>query len=191
MRLKLVVIFSGVLLLLPYLAQAQVKFGGGLRGGILGYNQNEIDAHHFFWGLQGRVRLVKFLGAELSYQKRTDNFNFRNGNIELQTRPIQLSGFFYPLGMFPVSPYFVGGTGWYHFDITVTGDLNLPYVSGQGTFSLSENATHIGVGVEGFIGDHFSVGADVRKIFLTVHNPLITNLRFNAYFVNFMANFYF
>jgi hypothetical protein len=188
MRLTLVVIV--LTLLLPICAHAQVQFGIGARAGILGYNQSEIDTHALFWGAQARARLVKYFAAELSYQKRSDNFQINRGSIELVTKPLELSAIFYPLAVLPVSPYIVGGTGWYFLDITVRGDLGLPYITGEGTLSLTEHAPHIGVGVEGFIGDHFSVGADVRKVFLSIDNQLI-NYKLDAYFVNFTATYYF
>ena len=72
--------------------------------------------------------------------------------------------------MIPVTPYFLGGTGWYHLKATIEGDLDLPYVFGEGSVSITETAPHIGAGVEAFIGDHFSVGGDVRWVFLDFEN---------------------
>jgi hypothetical protein len=92
--------------------------------------------------------------------------------------------------MLPVSPYFVAGTGWYYLTATIQGDLGLPYVFGQGSIHLTETAPHIGVGAEVFVGDHFSIGGDVRKIFLEFNTSLI-NYKFDAYFVNVAGTFYF
>ena len=188
MRLTLVVIVLS--LVLPICAHAQVQFGLGARAGILGYNQSEIDTNALFWGAQARVRLVKYFSAELSFQRRTDNFQINQGNIELVTKPLELSAIFYPLAFLPISPYIVGGTGWYFIDITVRGDLGLPYITGEGTLSLTPHAPHIGVGAEVFIGDHFSFGGDVRKVFLSIDNQLI-RYRVSPYFVNFTATYYF
>lgn len=189
MKLKLSLLFIG--LILPLCTQASdVQFGVGGRTSLLSYNQTEINQSRLFWGAHGRVRVMKYFAGEVSIQRREDNFRVHNGEIVLETTPLQLSGIVYPLAMAPVSPYVVGGTGWYFLTATVTGDLGLPYVFGEGSINLTETAPHIGVGVEFFAGDHFSMGGDVRKIFLTFNTDLI-NYKFDAYFVNVAATFYF
>lgn len=186
----------GFLMFLPMLASAQIQFGGGVRAGVFGYDQSVLEGNKVFWGFHGRVRVMKFFAGELSYQTREDTFQINRGEIDLKTRPVQLSGIVYPLGFFFISPYVVFGTGWYHFDITVKGDLGLPFVAGEGTISVSETAPHIGLGVEAFFLDHFSVGADVRRVNVKIDNPIISGLKvqgleLNAYMVNIMGTFYF
>jgi hypothetical protein len=134
--------------------------------------------------------VMRYLVGEVSLQKREDNFNLRGGSIELDTVPLQFSAVVYPLAMLPVSPYFVAGTGWYFLTATVTGDIDLPYVTGQGTIEHTEQAFHIGVGAEGFIGKHVSIGGDVRKVFLDFETSVI-RYEFDAYLVNVGATFYF
>lgn len=195
MKRTLVMIFLG-LLLLPLCASAQVQVGGGVRAGLFGYNEDHLDGTKLFWGAHGRVRVLKFLGAEISYQTREDSLRLNQGDIKLKTTPIQLSGIVYPLGFFFISPYIVFGTGWYDFDITVTGDIGLPFVVGEGTISVSEKAPHIGIGVEAFFMDHFSVGADVRKVNVKIQNPIVQSLQIeglelNAYMFNITGTFYF
>jgi Outer membrane protein beta-barrel domain len=176
---------------LPLCAESQsVQFGLGARVSSFGYDQDELDTSRVFWGGQARLRVMKYLGGEASLQTREDNFDFRFGNIKLNTTPLQLSGVVYPLAMFPVTPYFLAGAGWYFLRATVTGDVDLPYVFGEGTIEVTETAPHIGVGVEAFIGGHFSFGADARRVFLDFETSLI-NYKVNAYFVNIGATFYF
>ena len=190
MRLKLGLIFFCALI--PLCASAQeLQFGLGPQAGVLSYNQDQISSTKLAWGGHARLRAFKYFAAEFSAQRREDNFNFRNGNIDLETIPLQLSGIVYPLGMFPVSPYFLAGTGWYFFNVTIRGNLGLPFVTGEGTISVTETAPHIGVGVEAFVGKHWSVGADARKVFLTFNSDIIRNIKFDAYFVNVGATFYF
>ena len=189
MKRTLVVIFIG--LLLPMAASAQsLQLGLGIDTSLLSYNQNEINGSRAFWGGHARLRVMKYFAGEFSVQKREDNFSVHNGNIKLDTVPMQLSGIVYPLGMFPVSPYFVAGTGWYYLTATITGDLNLPYVTGEGTIHHTENAWHIGVGAEAFIGKHFSFGGDVRKVFLDFRTEII-EYKVDAYLVNIGGTFYF
>ena len=105
MKLTLVMITIGVFL--PFFASAdQFQFGLGIDTSLLSYNQDEISGSRMFWGGHARVRIVKYLSGEVSVQKRQDNFTVRNGSIQLDTIPIQLSGIVYPLAMLPVSPYF-------------------------------------------------------------------------------------
>jgi hypothetical protein len=189
MKITLVMITLG--LLLPVFAYSgDFQFGLGVDTSLLSYNQTEIDGSRMFWGGHARLRMIKYLAAEVSVQKREDNFNIRRGNIKLDTVPVQLSGIVYPLAMWPVTPYFVAGTGWYNLSATITGDLDLPYVTGEGTIHHTENAAHIGVGVEAFIGDHVSFGGDVRKVFLEFETPVI-RYKVDAYLVNAGATFYF
>jgi len=188
MKIRLGLIFLG--LLLPLFADAQIQFGVGARTSLFGYNKDELDGSRVFWGGHGRVRVIKFFAGELSAQYREDNFGFANGNIKLQTVPVQLSAIVYPLAIIPVTPYFLAGTGWYRLKATIDGDLNLPYVFGEGSVVLTETAPHIGAGVEVFIGDRFSVGADVRKVFLNFETDLI-NYKYDAILANVAGTFYF
>jgi len=189
MKLTLGMILIG--LMFPFFASADpVQIGLGFSTSLLSYNQNEIDESRFFWGGHGRVRVMKYVAGEISLQKREDNFSVRGGTIELDTVPLQLSAIVYPLAMFPVSPYFVTGTGWYFLTATVVGDIDLPYVTGQGTIKHTEQAFHIGAGVEAFIGNHVSIGGDVRKVFLDFETSVI-QYKFDAYLVNAGATFYF
>lgn len=189
MKRKLGMIFF--VALLPCLAFAQeLQGGGGIQIGTFGYNQDEIDTSRIFWGAHGRLRVMKYLAGEVSVQRRTDDFSINQGRIELETTPVQLSAMVYPLAMLPVTPYLLGGYGWYFLNVNITGDLGLPYVSGEGTLSHTAKAPHIGVGVEAFVGDHVSVGADIRKVFLEFNTALI-NYKVDAYFANITATFYF
>ena len=189
MKFTLVMIMLG--LLLPIAASAQsFQFGLGLDTSLLSYNQNEISGSRAFWGGHARMRVMKYFAGEFSIQKREDDFNVRHGSIKLDTVPMQLSGIVYPLAMFPVSPYFVAGTGWYYLTATISGDLDLPYVTGIGTIHHTENAWHIGVGVEAFIGNHFSFGGDVRRVFLDFRTAII-EYKVDAYLVNVGGTFYF
>jgi hypothetical protein len=180
-----------VLLLIPLCCHAQEwKIGFGLKTSVLNYNRDELDTSNLLWGGHARVRAFRYFAGELSVQRREDTFGFRDGEIILETVPVQLSAIVYPLANFSVTPYFVGGTGWYYLTATIHGDLDLPYVFGEGSIKITETAPHIGVGVEAFLGDHVSLGADIRKVFLEFNTSLI-NYKFDAYFVNVGATFYF
>jgi Outer membrane protein beta-barrel domain len=176
--------------LLPVFVDAQVQFGLGANTSLFGYNRDELDGGRIFWGGHARVRVIKYFAGEFSVQYREDTFGFRNGDIKLETFPVQLSGIVYPLAMIPITPYFVGGIGWYRLKATINGDLDLPFVFGQGSVVITETAPHIGVGLEAFIGDHFSIGGDVRYVFLDFETDLI-NYKYDAVLTNIAGTFYF
>ena len=189
MKFKLVMICLAILL--PAAAFSQgLQFGAGIQTSLLNYNQRELSTNKLFWGGHARIRAMKYLAGEVSLQRREDVFSVHHGQIDLQTTPLQFSAIVYPLANFQVSPYFLAGTGWYFLTATVTGDLGLPYVTGNGTITHTETAAHIGIGAEAFVGNHFSFGGDVRKIFLTFNTSII-NYKFDAYFVNIGGTFYF
>jgi Outer membrane protein beta-barrel domain len=189
MKFKLVMICFALVVPLSAFAQT-VQFGAGIQSSLLNYNHRELDTNKLFWGGHARIRVMKYFAGEASLQRREDTFSVHHGEIALETTPLQFSAMVFPLAHSIISPYFLAGTGWYFLKATVTGDLGLPYVSGNGTIIHTENASHIGVGVEGFVGNHFSVGGDVRKIFLTFNTDII-QYKFDAYFVNIGATFYF
>lgn len=189
MKRILVLIFLGFCF--PAISSAvNLQFGVGVNFSVLSYNEKGIDDSRVFWGAHGRLRIMKYFAAEVSLQQREDNFRIGDGHLNLKTRPLQLSGIVYPLAMFPVSPYFLAGTGWYYLTADISGDLGLPFVTGEGTIKTTENAYHIGIGVEAFVGRHFSFGADARKIFLEFDTFLI-KYKLEAYVVNIAATFYF
>ncbi len=188
--MKRVMIVLGLLCLPLFAFGEGIQVGLGVNTSLLSYNQDEIDGSRMFWGGHGRIRAFKYLSGEVSLQRREDNFSIRDGSIALTTVPLQISAVIYPLAMLPVSPYVLAGGGWYFLTATVTGDLGLPYVTGSGSIHHTENAFHVGVGVEAFIGKHFSLGADVRKVFLEFNTDVI-QYKVDAYLVNAGATFYF
>jgi hypothetical protein len=190
MRFTLGILLLGACLLPLQASAGPLQVGGGVTVGVLGFKDSQVDTSSLFWGGHARVRVFKYLGGEMSLQTRKDSYGLGNGEISLRTKPLQFSVLVYPLAMLPVTPYFVAGTGWYYFTLTVSGDLGLPFVYGEGSIKLTERVPHVGIGVEAFLGDHFAVGADVRKIYLDFSPPL-SDFKFETYFVNIGATFYF
>jgi hypothetical protein len=103
-----------------------------------------------------------------------------------------LSALYYPIGQRVVSPYLIGGFGWYK--LNATAEIEIGLITIDESISLTESAPHIGAGLEIFVGDHFSAGSDVRKLFFEFETPfgdLTSDVLKYAYLVNIMANFYF
>ena len=180
-------------LLAPDAFSTEWKAGAGLRAGLFSYNEDHLDTLKLSWGGQGKVLIEKYFGAEFSLQRREDTISTRfGGTLDLTTYPIHLSALFFPIGQRTVSPYLIAGFGWYK--LNATAEIDLGPITVRESFSLTESAPHLGGGVEVFVGEHFSAGLDVRKLFFEFETPfgdLTSDVLKYAYLVNIMANFYF
>jgi opacity protein-like surface antigen len=169
------------------------KAGGGIRAGLFSYDEDHLDTLKLSWGGQGKVLIGKYFGAEFSIQKREDTISTRfRTTLNLTTYPIHLSALYYPIGQRVASPYLIAGLGWYK--LNATAEIEIGLITIQESISLTESAPHIGAGLEVFVGDHFSAGLDVRKLFFEFETPfgdLTADVLKYAYLVNIMANFYF
>jgi opacity protein-like surface antigen len=190
---RLLFFFVTLALLASNVYSTEWKAGGGIRAGLFSYNEDHLDTLKLSWGGQGKVLFPKYFGAEFSVQKREDTISTRFGTtIDLDTYPIHLSVLFYPVTQRVVSPYLIAGFGWYK--LNATAEIDIGVITIRESISLSESAPHIGAGVEVFVGDHFSAGLDVRKLFFEFETPfgdLTADVLKYAYLVNIVANFYF
>jgi hypothetical protein len=191
--MKRLLFFFSIVLLSSNVYSTEWKAGGGVRAGLFSYNEDHLDTLKLSWGGQGRVLIEKYFGAEFSLQKREDTISTRfGGTLDLTTYPIHFSALFYPIGQRVVSPYLIAGFGWYKLNATAEIDIGL--ITLRESFSFTESAPHIGGGIEVFVGEHFSAGFDVRKLFFEFETPfgdLTSDVLKYAYLVNIMANFYF
>jgi hypothetical protein len=190
---RLLFFFATLALLSSNVYSTEWKAGGGIRAGLFSYNEDHLDTLKFSWGGQGKALIGKYFGAEFSIQKRNDSISTRFGTtLDITTYPIQLSALFYPIGPRVVAPYLIAGVGWYK--LNVTGEIDLGPIVITESISLTESAPHLGTGIEVFVGEHFSAGFDVRKLFFEFDTPfgdLTADVLKYAYLVNIMANFYF
>lgn len=182
-----------LLLLSSNVYSTEWKVGGGIRAGLFSYNEDHLDTLKLSWGGQGKALIGKYFGGEFSIQKRDDSVSTRFGTtLDLTTYPIHLSALFYPIGPRVVAPYFIAGLGWYK--LNATAEIDIGFITLRESFSLTEFAPHVGAGIEVFIGEHFSAGFDVRKLFFEFDTPfgdLSADVLKYAYLVNIIANFYF
>jgi opacity protein-like surface antigen len=126
-------------------------------GGRAAYIWNQgADAEDgdFFGGAQLRVYLAKFFAIEGSADFRQQQFG--GGTTTVDIYPVQLTGLLYVIPNSPVSPFLLGGVGWYFTD-----------VRGPGGFDESQNRTgaHVGAGIQFFMHRHWSLDATYRYLF--------------------------
>jgi opacity protein-like surface antigen len=104
-------------------------------------------------GAQVRFYLLRFLAIEGSADYRQNKFN----GTTVHTYPVQVSALLYLLPGWRVSPFVLGGAGWYYTT-----------VDGPGGFDDTQNrfGVHAGGGLQWFISRHFSVDSTYRYVWL-------------------------
>jgi opacity protein-like surface antigen len=127
-----------------------VSLGG--RASYFWNNGQNTDSGNWMGGAQLRVYLAKLFAVEGSADYRQARF----ANAFADIYPVQVSGLLYLLPSSPVSPYLLGGVGWYY-----------TRVRGPSGFSRTTNSfgSHVGGGMQFFIHRHWSLDASYRYIF--------------------------
>ncbi len=139
---------------LPSFASADDAVVGSQAGVSLGgramYYRIEGDDHGTLsGGLQLRLHFNSVLALEGSADYRQETLNGRTIDIY----PVQASVLVYLLPGFRVSPYLLGGGGWYY-----------THVHGGGDSSQNRFGPHAGAGLEWFIDQSWSVDGSYRYV---------------------------
>ncbi|MBS0152367.1 MAG: outer membrane beta-barrel protein [Nitrospira sp.] len=116
------------------------------------FNPKEGD-DRWFGGAQVRVHPIRYLAVEGSVDYRRNDF----GSTKVHSYPVQGSLMIYPLGLKRISPFILGGGGWYFTTVT-----------GPGGFDDTQQrfGGHVGGGVQVFISNQVSADASYRHIWL-------------------------
>lgn len=116
------------------------------------FNPKEGD-DRWFGGAQVRVHPIRYLAVEGSVDYRRNDF----GNTKVHSYPVQGSLMIYPFGLKRISPFILGGGGWYFTTVT-----------GPGGFDDTQQrfGGHVGGGVQVFISNQVSADASYRHIWL-------------------------
>jgi hypothetical protein len=114
----------------------------------------DVDAVRMFGG---QVRLVgKRFGLEASIDHRSESLELLNQKVT--ETPLQTS-LLLRMGKGKVSPYLLGGPGWYRRKVESLDDS-------AGSVSATEFGWHAGAGLEILAGRHFGIHGDYRRTFL-------------------------
>jgi hypothetical protein len=159
-----------------------LQFSIGPAGGYL--HAKGADRGTWFVGGQARLHFLMYFAVEASATFHENSYE--HGDIHVTQYPLQLSGMIYPFPMWIISPYLVGGGGWYYTKISYTGSLASISNETDHTFGA-----HGGVGADVRLGASITIDADLRYIFLNPSTSQVKDGDFNYWQVTFGLNFSF
>ncbi len=122
-------------------------------GGRATYFNPKDGDDRWLGGAQARLHLFEYFAIEGSVDYHQSDI----GDTRVHSYPVQASGMIYPLGIRRISPFIMGGGGWYYTTVT-----------GPGNFDETQNrfGVHAGGGAQVFLSNHFSFDATYRYIWL-------------------------
>jgi opacity protein-like surface antigen len=179
---KKIIMFTFILiglLLYPLMGSADEmgKFGLGFRGGW--YKSNDADDGKLYGGFQARWRIFPALAIEGSIDYRTEE-SFPN-NRKITNYPVLVSALFYLIPGAKVSPYLLGGVGWYYSELK----------DNLGTTYSNDFGAHVGGGLDIPLAPQVVFNADLRYYFLNFDNVKVKDLETNGYIISAGLTFYF
>jgi outer membrane protein with beta-barrel domain len=119
----------------------------------------DVDSVRYFGG---QVRLLgPRLGFEVAVDRHSESLELLNQKVT--EIPIQMS-LLLRMGRGRVSPFLLGGPGWYRRKVEPLDD------SSDLTVSTTEFGWHAGIGLEVLASRHFGIHGDYRYTFLDFHN---------------------
>ena len=157
-------------------AQPGVTFGG--RGTY--FHPNDADHGSWSGGAQLRLHITSVIAVEASADYRQSRFE---GTV-VDIYPVQGSLMLYLTPNYPISPYILGGEGWYTTHVR-GGDTTHRY------------GPHAGAGLEAALNRHWTIDGSYRYLWtqsLTVPtsaHPLGKNFSDNGYMVTAALNYRF
>jgi hypothetical protein len=146
------------------------------------FDPKEGDAN-WFGGGQLRLHPFKFLAVEGSVDYRKTDVS----STTVRTFPVQGSALIYPLGTKRLSPFILGGAGWYFTNVEGPGDIDKT----QNRFGA-----HVGGGLQLFLTEYISLDGTYRHIWLEKIESKDASLRDkqfqdNGHMVTFGLNLHF
>lgn len=161
----------------PKAAIPGVTFGG--RASY--YRPKHADAGTLSGGAQLRLHFTEVVAVEGSADYRQTDY----GGTTVDVFPVQASLLLYLAPNFPVSPYVLGGVGWYY-----------THVHGADN-SQNRYGPHAGGGLEVALGRHWSIDGSYRYLWTqsltapTVAHPAGENFSDNGYMLTAALNYRF
>lgn len=149
------VVVPAALFARPLIASAQ-GFGVGARmAWVKADSEVDVDSIRF---TGGQIRLLSSRwGLEVSLDHHSETFELLNQKVT--EWPVQAS-LLVKMASGRVSPYLLGGPGWYKRKVELLNAPNDPDVE------TTEFGWHAGIGLEVLAGSHFGIHGDYRYTFL-------------------------
>ncbi|MBK6879251.1 MAG: porin family protein [Elusimicrobia bacterium] len=118
------------------------------------FKAKDAEEGSYSAGVQARAHLTPVLGVEGSIDYRKDKYA---NDVSIKTYPVQASLLAYLVPHSPISPYLLGGTGWY-----------FTRVSGGTAETQTDNrfGLHAGAGLEARLNEFLSVDGSYRYVWL-------------------------
>ena len=155
-RLAGIVLLSAAGLLVATPAAAQIGVGARLAW-VTGDSNVDTDTVRFTGG-QIRMGISRRMGVEVSFDRRTEEFDLLNQRVK--ETPIQVS-LLLKMAAGSFQPYLLGGPGWYKRSVSpIEGPAD------ELDVSTTEFGWHAGVGAELLMGKHAGIHGDYRYTFL-------------------------
>ena len=134
------------------------KLEWGLRLGYL--KARDADEGTLMGGIQVRFPLG---GGMFAIEGSIDVHasDYEDGDIEIIQWPVQVSLLWFILPKAKITPYVLGGLGWYYTTVDFTGSLE-----GIDSETDSMFGAHLGLGARLSLGQSMSLSGDLRYIFL-------------------------
>jgi opacity protein-like surface antigen len=152
------------------------KFGLGVRGGL--YKSNDADSMILYGGVQARWKLFPGMSLEGTFDYRPSESY--PGNRKITSTPILASALFYLMPGGKISPYLLGGVGWYYAKIEDSSGSNTTYTPGL----------HLGGGLDIPLDPNIVFNADIRYFFLDYGDQKVKNINTNGYIISAGVTFY-
>jgi len=155
----------------------------GIRAGY--FKVRDADDGAWFGGVQVRVPLSEMFAVEGAIELHTSEFE--DGEIEVVQYPLQASLLLFLLPQSgPISPYVLGGVGWYYTITDFSGSL-----SGVDGDTEHWFGGHLGAGARALLGRSLSASADVRYIFLEPDGHNLEDENFDTFQISLSLSFLF
>jgi opacity protein-like surface antigen len=187
-KIKGWVVTAAILLGWPLLASAE-GLGVGDSGFSLGpratyFKAKDAAKGTWYAGAQARFHPTSVLGLEGSIDYRKNKYA---GDVTIKGFPVQATLLVYLIPQSPVSPYLLGGAGWY-----------FTQVESPGIAKKTDNrfGPHAGAGLEAKLGPSLSVDGSYRYIWLSDvkssdKNAITQKYRDSGTMITVAANFLF
>jgi opacity protein-like surface antigen len=152
------------------------KIGLGVRGGL--YKSTDADSMILYGGAQVRWKLFPGMSLEGTLDYRPSE-SYPN-NRKITSIPLMATALFYFMPEAKLSPYLLGGVGWYYAKIEDSSGSSTAYTPGL----------HLGGGLDIPLDHNIVFNADVRYFFLDYGDGKLKGLSTNGYIFSAGVTFY-
>ena len=155
----------------------------GIRAGY--FKIRDADDGAWFGGAQVRFPLSEMFAVEGAIEFHAADFE--DGEIEVVQYPLQASLLLFLMPQSaPISPYVLGGVGWYYTVVDFSGSL-----SGFDGETDHWFGGHIGAGARALVGHSMAASADVRYIFIEPDGHNLEDENFDTFQISLSLSFLF